>query len=229
MPKKQRDGVVAVSMDMWEAFINSTRDNVKQADIVHDKCHIVSDLNDAVNDVRKKEHAMLSEQKIDVLKGTRFLWLKRPERMTDDQKERFKALNKDQFAVGRAWNLKELFRHFWDYCTATDIERKPWKDTKSMRDIFMERSKAAKLPYFPPKAFRSSAVLLALDFATTGKEIKAISQCFGHEFVATKLACYGNLTDDKLIKTLKGISFQKKNPTAKDAKLEQIAKILQDE
>ena len=115
MSKTQRDGVVAVSMDMWEAFINSTRNNVKQADIVHDKFHIVSDLSDAVNDVRKKEHTMLLEQKIESLKGTRFLWLKNPERMTDDQKERFKALNKDQFAVGRAWNLKELFRHFWDY------------------------------------------------------------------------------------------------------------------
>ena len=32
MPKVQRDGVRAVSMDMWEAFINSTRNNVKQAD-----------------------------------------------------------------------------------------------------------------------------------------------------------------------------------------------------
>lgn len=119
MPKSQRDGVVAVSMDMWDAFIGSTRDNVKQADIVHDKFHIVSDLNDAVNDVRKKEHTMLLEQKDDSLKGTRFLWLKRPERMTADQKERFKALKIDQFAVGRAWNLKELFRHFWDYVYET--------------------------------------------------------------------------------------------------------------
>lgn len=119
MPKVQRDGVKAVSMDMWDAYINSTRNHVKQADIVHDKFHIVSDLNDAVNDVRKKEHAILSEQNIDALKGTRFLWLKRPERMTDDQKERFKALNKDQFSVGKAWNLKELFRHFWDYVYET--------------------------------------------------------------------------------------------------------------
>ena len=115
MPKKQRDGVVAVSMDMWEAFIHSTRKNVEQADIVHDKFHIVSQLCEAVNEVRKKEHAMLLERNIQDLTGTKFLWLKRPERMTDNQKERFKALRKDQFAVGRAWNLKEIFRHFWDY------------------------------------------------------------------------------------------------------------------
>ena len=119
MPKKQRDGAIAVSMDMWEAFINSTRDNVKQADIVHDKFHIVSKLCDAVNDVRKKEHAMLLEENVETLKGTNFLWLKNPERMTDNQKERFKALKKDQLSVGRAWNLKELFRHFWNYVYET--------------------------------------------------------------------------------------------------------------
>ena len=115
MPKQQRDGVVAVSMDMWAAFINSTRANVKQADIVHDKFHIVSKLCDAVNDVRKKEHAMFLEGNIATLTGTKFLWLKNPERMTKDQKKRFKELQIDQLAVGRAWNLKELFRHFWCY------------------------------------------------------------------------------------------------------------------
>jgi transposase len=115
MPQKQRDGVVAVSMDMWEAFINSTRENVKQADIVHDKFHIVSKLCDAVDDVRKNEHTKLLEENIGILTGTKFLWLKNPERMTITQKKRFKMLQKDQFAVGRAWNLKELFRHFWGY------------------------------------------------------------------------------------------------------------------
>jgi transposase len=115
MPKIQRDGIVAVAMDMWEAFINSTRANVKQADIVHDKFHIASKLGDAVNDVRKKEHALLLEGNIATLTGTKFLWLKNPERMTKDQKKRFKELQIDQLAVGRAWNLKELFRHFWGY------------------------------------------------------------------------------------------------------------------
>lgn len=120
MPKKQRDGVVAVSMDMWEAFINSTRDNVKQADIARDKFHIVSKSREAVNDARKKEHAMLLEGNVKTLTGTKFLWLKNPERMTDKRKERFKELKKDQFAVGRAWNLKEpSSRHFWDYVYET--------------------------------------------------------------------------------------------------------------
>ena len=115
------------------------------------------------------------------------------------------------------------------FCPATDVEQKCWKDTESLRDIFKERAKAKNLPYFPPKAFRSSAVLLALSFAKTGEEIKAISQCFGHEYIATTLACYGNLTEDKLLATLKKMTFQKKEPTSKEKKLEQITKILQDE
>lgn len=115
MPQEQRDGVVAVSMDMWEAFINSTREHVKQADIVHDKFHIISKLCDAVDEVRKGEHAKLLEGDVKTLTGTKYLWLKNFERMTDDQKKRFKELQDEQLSVGRAWNLKELFRNFWEY------------------------------------------------------------------------------------------------------------------
>ncbi len=115
MPEQQRGGIEAVAMDMWVAYINSTKDHVPGADIVHDKFHIVSSLCDAVDDVRKQEHAKLLEGGVKTLTGSKFLWLKNPEGMTENQKERFKALRTEQFSVGRAWNLKELFRHFWDY------------------------------------------------------------------------------------------------------------------
>jgi transposase len=115
MPKEQKDTVEAVAMDMWDAFIKSTRTHVKQADIVHDKFHVISGLSIAVDDVRKKEHAKLIEEGIKILVGTKFLWLRNIENMTDDQKAQFKQLRTEQLAVGRAWSLKELFRHFWDY------------------------------------------------------------------------------------------------------------------
>ncbi len=115
MPQQQRAGIEAVAMDMWVAYINSTTDHVPGADIVHDKFHIVSKLCDAVDDVRKKEHMKLLEEGVKTLTGSKFLWLKTPERMTDNQKERFKVLRNEQLSVGRAWNLKEIFRHFWSY------------------------------------------------------------------------------------------------------------------
>jgi transposase len=41
-------------MDMWAAYENAVRALMPQADIVHDKFHISSYLNKAVDDVRKE-------------------------------------------------------------------------------------------------------------------------------------------------------------------------------
>ncbi len=53
----QKEGIEAISMDMWEPFINSVRANVPDADskIVFDKYHIASHLGNAVDLVRRQE------------------------------------------------------------------------------------------------------------------------------------------------------------------------------
>lgn len=86
-----------------------------QADIVRDKFHIMKYMNEAVDKVRKAEHKELLKQNDTRLKGTKSLWLKSRERFTSSNKSTFKELSKDQLSVGRAWNRKELLRHFWDY------------------------------------------------------------------------------------------------------------------
>jgi len=48
-------------MDMWEPYVQSTLAHVPGAatKIVHDPFHLVKAMNEAVNDVRKREHARL--------------------------------------------------------------------------------------------------------------------------------------------------------------------------
>ena len=52
----QKNGIEAVSMDFWKAFITGAKKHVPGADIVHDRFHIESYLNKAVDKVRKTEH-----------------------------------------------------------------------------------------------------------------------------------------------------------------------------
>jgi transposase len=63
--------------------------------------------------VRRREHKNWKTQKDSTLAGTKYLWLKSQKSFTKDNKSTFRKLNIDQVAVGRAWNRKELFRHFW--------------------------------------------------------------------------------------------------------------------
>jgi len=113
VPAATRATVEAVAMDMWQAFENATRKAVPSAQIVHDKFHISKHLNDGVNQVRAKEHGALARRGDDRLKGTRWLWLRGEENLTDSQYEKFSHIKDAELKTSKAWLIKEAFRFFW--------------------------------------------------------------------------------------------------------------------
>ncbi|MCK5519713.1 MAG: ISL3 family transposase, partial [Candidatus Marinimicrobia bacterium] len=115
LTETQKEGVEAVSMDFWKAYITGAKKHVPGASIVHDKFHIMKYMNEAVDKVRKVENKELLKAKDTRLKGTKYLWLKSKKNFTKSNISNFRKLNKDQLSVGRAWNRKELLRHLWDY------------------------------------------------------------------------------------------------------------------
>lgn len=112
---KQKESIEAVAMDMWPAFMNASIAVLPEADIVHDKYHIASYLGKAVDTVRKKENGVLLKEGDEALKGTKYLWLTNPENWNKEAKKNFKNFALTEMKVGRAWSIKETFRHFWDY------------------------------------------------------------------------------------------------------------------
>jgi len=115
LPEETRSGIGAVAMDMWDAFITSTKTNAPQADIVHDKFHISKYLGDAVDKVRRQEHRALMKDDVETLKGAKYLFLKNPENMSDAEAMRFNELRMEKLKSGRAWSMKEMFSEFWTY------------------------------------------------------------------------------------------------------------------
>jgi len=133
----QREGLQAIAMDMWEPYIQSTLAHLDGASgkIVFDKFHIAKHLHDAVDKVRKAEHRALKEGEDDRLTGTKYLWLMRPQAMTDAQRAIFQGLQRSDLKVARAWALKERFRQFWGYtylgAAQTFFARWFWRATHS--------------------------------------------------------------------------------------------------
>jgi len=111
----QKSEVKSVSMDMWQAFMTSASKNVPGAEIVHDKFHIAKYLGEAVDKVRRAENKSLSADGDQTLKGTRQMWLYNMENLDDDRWEQLMQLQRADLKTGRAWSIKENFRHFWDY------------------------------------------------------------------------------------------------------------------
>ena len=64
-------------MDMWDPYIASTLAHVPNGEkkIVFDRFHIMKQMNEAVDAVRKEENRLLLEDDFDILKGTKYLWL----------------------------------------------------------------------------------------------------------------------------------------------------------
>jgi transposase len=110
----------AVCCDMWAAYIKVIEEMLPNAVMVFDKFHLVRHLLKAVNDVRKAEAKILKKSNPDLLKGTRYLWLKNPENLTDKQRARLSYLEKLNLKINRAYLLKELFKQLWTY------KRKGW-------------------------------------------------------------------------------------------------------
>lgn len=107
--------VVGICSDMWQPYIEMITSYLPEATLVFDKFHIIRHLLDAVDQVRRQEAQRLKKTHPELLKGTRYIWLKNPENLTDKQQSRLSYLEQLNLRIHRAYLLKEAFRRLWDY------------------------------------------------------------------------------------------------------------------
>lgn len=121
LTEEQIHAIQAVSVDMWDAYLNSIRKHLPEAEqkIVFDKFHIAQHLTDAVDRVRRKEHKELRAAGDNRLKGTRFQWLRNPSNMPQKEKLEFSALRQAHLKSARAWALKQSAMELFTYKSET--------------------------------------------------------------------------------------------------------------
>jgi transposase len=109
-----------VCMDMWAAYAKLVGEHAPNAQILFDRFHIVKHLNEAVDAARRELWRQLTAKERTTFKGTRWLLLKNPWNLKDNQKERLSTLVRWNAPLVRAWYLKEAFQLFWTY-------KQPWR------------------------------------------------------------------------------------------------------
>ena len=112
--QEQRGHIEAVAMDMWPAYVRSVESNAPEAEIVFDRFHIKKALNDAVDQTRRAEHRRLRKAGDETLTRSKYLWLKNPENLSDEQADAFAALRKGELKTARAYAIKQLFEEFYE-------------------------------------------------------------------------------------------------------------------
>ena len=122
---EQRDAIEAVAMDMSKAYIHAVFDGLPSGreQIVFDRFHIMKQMGEAVDRVRRQEHQVLAAQGGSPLAGTRFVWLYARENLPARYWEDYYALRDSDLKTARAWAIKENLRRLWTYKTLRWGER----------------------------------------------------------------------------------------------------------
>lgn len=105
-----------ICSDMWQAYLKVIAKKASQAIHVLDRFHVVQKLGKAIDKVRAAEVKQLKADGYEeVLKGGRWLLLKRPENLSEKQTVKLSQLLEYNLKSIRSYLIKEDFQQFWTY------------------------------------------------------------------------------------------------------------------
>ena len=122
--------ITEVCQDMSEAFLAGVLKHLPGAEITFDRYHIRQHLSKAIDEVRRAE----AQQHKGLLKNTRYLWLKRPAKLTAKQHDWLDELLQQPLVTARAYEQAIKFDHFYeidDPDTAEEYLRRWIADVKA--------------------------------------------------------------------------------------------------
>jgi transposase len=107
-----------ICSDMWQPYIKVIAKKANQAVHVLDRFHIVQRMNKAIDQVRAAEvKALKADGYEPVLKGARWLLLKRPENLSETEAIKLADVLQYNLKSVRAHLLTAQFQMFWMYIT----------------------------------------------------------------------------------------------------------------
>jgi transposase len=102
------EAIAEVCIDMSPAFIKGVAENLPEAAVTFDKFHAVKIVNDAVDQVRRGE-----QKRQNVLKGTRYIWLRNPANLSERQQAILDALPTHHLKTARAYQMRLAFQDLY--------------------------------------------------------------------------------------------------------------------
>jgi transposase len=131
-------GLRFVCSDMWRPYLGVIAAQASQALQVLDRFHITSQLNQALDQVRRAESGQLraaGRAQAEHLKNMRWKLLRRTNRVRGKARRQLGRLLNTKLVTARAWALKDLFEHFWTYksvrCAGEFLQFWTWRALRS--------------------------------------------------------------------------------------------------
>ena len=112
------ENITAACIDMSKAFIKGIREALPNAEITFDPFHLIQLMNDALGKVRAEEARLFPE----LLRGSRYAFLKNPENLTEKQDETLTRLSRYHLKTARAYLIKLALQDVYFAHTRDDAE-----------------------------------------------------------------------------------------------------------
>lgn len=116
--KKWCERITAVSMDAWLAFRKAVLKHCTEAVICFDHFHLAQHFSKAIDSLRVQEAKNASKDTKEFYQGTRWLLLKRPERLRDEQQTKLDRLLQVNKNLYKAYLLRDEFRQIFEGSSA---------------------------------------------------------------------------------------------------------------
>jgi transposase len=189
---KQRSAALQfVCSDMWQAYIKVIGKKASQAVHILDRFHIMQRMGKAIDEVRAAEVKQLKQDGYEpILKGARWLLLKRPANMTIQQALKLKAILQYNLRSVRSHLMKEDFQQFWDYVSPTWAGKflDEWC-TRAMRSKIEPMKKVARM-------LREKRSLILNWFHAQGKVSTGTVEGFNNKLKLITRKSYGFRTQE---------------------------------
>jgi len=189
--KKRARKLQFVCSDMWQAYLKVIAKKAPQAIHILDRFHVMQKLSKAIDKVRASEAKQLKADGYEeVLKGGRWLLLKRPENLSDKQAVKLSTLLEYNLKSMRAYLMKEDFQQFWSYTYPSWAGRflDAWC-TRAMRSKIEPMKKVAK-------TLRAKRELLLNWFRAAGEMSSGVVEGFNNKAKLVTRKSYGFRTQE---------------------------------
>lgn len=139
MDKKQKKNIREVSIDMWGPYFDVIKEHLPKTQVVIDRFHVQTHLNDALTKVRRKIQKDLTDEQKEAIKGSRWLLVKNEHDLTPEEKIKLGEVFQACPLLKKYHYAKEQFRGIFEQVNNRDYARKrinQWIENIHQENLF---------------------------------------------------------------------------------------------
>jgi transposase len=121
--KRRAKQIVAVAMDMSNAYTAWVKEVLPDADIVYDHFHVIKLMNERMDGLRRRTMNKLEAEQKKELKNKRFLLLRNEENLSPEAADELKVLRFEFKDLGTASLMKEYLRNIYKMANSCSLAR----------------------------------------------------------------------------------------------------------